>query len=408
MKSESRRDRIREWEIRIALTGIFLLLCLHGSGQETDKQKFSFSGNVRDLVTLISGSGQEPIWYNTLTNRLELTYYASDEFSLTAEARTRYVHGGIVRRFSDRGSSYGDFLQQQDFGVLNLQTTLVDKPSWVLHTMLDRMYADYQKDKWQIRLGRQRINWSKNFVWNPNDIFNSYSYFDFDYEKRPGSDALRVQYYRTFTSSIEFGFAPSENFENSTAAVKYGFNQWDYDFQLIGGVLRKQGLLGIGWSGYEGDLGLRGEVNYYRRLEDNFSTRNFFIASVSGNYIFSKDFSVHLEALYDGNESPVNFLNLLNSRGLRADNLSPFKYSLFGRAEGSLSPLWDYSFGYIYYPEEGLHFLSPSITYSVGENLELLLLGQVFTGSLARQQPGPSLIANDEFSLWALRGKWSF
>ena len=34
--------------------------------------------------------------------------------------------------------------------------------------------------------GRQRINWGQTFVWNVNDVFNAYSYFDFDYKERPG------------------------------------------------------------------------------------------------------------------------------------------------------------------------------------------------------------------------------
>lgn len=32
-------------------------------------------------------------------------------------------------------------------------------------------------------------------AWNPNDWFNTYNYFDFDYEERPGTDAIRVRVY---------------------------------------------------------------------------------------------------------------------------------------------------------------------------------------------------------------------
>jgi hypothetical protein len=65
-------------------------------------------------------------------------------------------------------------------------------------------YLDYTAGKWQFRVGRQRINWGVNLVWNPNDVFNSFSYFDFDYEERPGSDAVRVQYYTGTTSSASW------------------------------------------------------------------------------------------------------------------------------------------------------------------------------------------------------------
>ena len=59
---------------------------------------------------------------------------------------------------------------------------------------------------------RQRINWGQTLVWNPNDIFNAYSYFDFDYIERPGSDAIRLQYYPDYSSAIEM--AVKADYEN--------------------------------------------------------------------------------------------------------------------------------------------------------------------------------------------------
>ncbi|MEZ4983057.1 MAG: hypothetical protein R2769_16025 [Saprospiraceae bacterium] len=61
--------------------------------------------------------------------------------------------------------------------------------------MLDRLFVQYTYKQFEARLGRQRINWGISTIWNPNDIFNAYNFSDFDYEERPGSDAMLLKYY---------------------------------------------------------------------------------------------------------------------------------------------------------------------------------------------------------------------
>ena len=99
---------------------------------------------------------------------------------------------------------------------------------------IDRASAEYNGGKWDITLGRQRINWGINTVWTPNDIFNTFNYFDFDYEEeRPGSDAARVQYAFTPSSTIELAVSPGKPANQNIGAVMYRFNKWNYDFQGI-------------------------------------------------------------------------------------------------------------------------------------------------------------------------------
>ncbi len=88
-------------------------------------------------------------------------------------------------------------------GWIDMSWNIVDENSFFLNTTIDRLWLDLNFNKFQARIGRQRINWGQTFVWNPNDIFNAYSFFDFDYTERPGSDAIRLQYYPSFSSAIE-------------------------------------------------------------------------------------------------------------------------------------------------------------------------------------------------------------
>ena len=80
---------------------------------------------------------------------------------------------------------------------------ILTEKSFFLNTTIDRLWVDFNYGKLQVRAGRQRINWGQTLIWNPNDIFNAYSFFDFDYIERPGSDAVRVQYYPGSSSSVE-------------------------------------------------------------------------------------------------------------------------------------------------------------------------------------------------------------
>ena len=114
-------------------------------------------------------------------------WYPTEKLTLNTEVRTRMFHGDAVKtipsygNFIDVNNDFFDFSYTEDFDQM------------VFHIMIDRLYLQWNDDSWQLKVGRQRINWGVNLAWNPNDIFNAYSLYDFDYEERPGTDALRFQ-----------------------------------------------------------------------------------------------------------------------------------------------------------------------------------------------------------------------
>src|SRR5210317_1168395 len=100
---------------------------------------------------------------------------------------------------------------------------LGDNTGYALTTTIDRLWLQFTFGNLEIIAGRQRINWGQTLVWNPNDIFNSYSYFEVDYPERPGSDALRFQYYTGDASTIEVA-AKIDSAKQVTAAGYFRFN----------------------------------------------------------------------------------------------------------------------------------------------------------------------------------------
>ena len=180
---------------------------------------------------------------NLFHNRIELSSFINDNLTIKLDLRNRFF-GEYVKSFPN----FGQFIQQSNRSANGyedyLSWLLLDSDQAVIHSTIDRFYVHYSKGKWDITLGRQRINWGINTIWNPNDIFNTYSFTDFDYEERPGSDALRIQYATSPTGRIELAARFFTDIDYISIGALWGFNKWNTDFQVISGVLQKILYLG--------------------------------------------------------------------------------------------------------------------------------------------------------------------
>jgi hypothetical protein len=267
--------------------------------------------------------------------------------------------------------------------------------------MIDRAYLDYSSGKWQIRAGRQRVNWGVNFVWNPNDIFNTFSYFDFDYEERPGTDAVRVQYYSGTTSSAELVYKPGHDSIKTSLAGMYKFTQWDYDFQFLGGRAGNDWVIGCGWAGDILGAGFRGEITHFEPQTDHSFRAT--VASVSTDYTFKNSLYIHTSILYNstGKTGKAGGMDVIFNPNLSAKQLSMARYSLFGQVSKPITPLFSGSFSGIVNPSDGSFYVGPALTYSLLNNLELMVSGQLFFGDAGTEFGDIGQIAFG-------RLKWSF
>ncbi|MCJ7759117.1 MAG: hypothetical protein MUP24_13345, partial [Gillisia sp.] len=177
---------------------IFILTSFGLSAQETEK-KISLSGYIKNLNEFSFVDRLEQLqWTNLFHNRLNFEYVPSEVITARLEFRNRLYYGDAVKNIP----GFSGIISRDD-GWADLSWNLINDKNVVLNSTIDRALINYSKGKWDITLGRQRVNWGMNLVWNPNDIFNTYNFLDFDYEERPGSDALRVQYYLGDFSKIE-------------------------------------------------------------------------------------------------------------------------------------------------------------------------------------------------------------
>ncbi len=399
LKKDPKIIDMTEFRSSIILFFLIIFLPIRGFNQES---KISINGYLKDLYMFYSPENPIPgtdlnyLSTNIVHNRLNFKWYTTTKLTTVVEMRNRLMLGNLVKDFPGYQATVN-----VDNGLVNMSWIPAQGNSWFVHSMIDRAYLDYSSGKWQVRVGRQRVNWGINFVWNPNDIFNSFSYFDFDYEERPGTDAVRVQYYTGVTSSAELVYKPGHDSIHSTIAGMFRFSKWDYDFQFLGGQVGNDWVLGGGWSGDILGAGFRGELTRFEARND--SSKSATVASVSSDYTFSNSWYIHASFLYNslGKTGKAGGMNVLFNPEMSAKQLSLARYSLFGQVSKPITPLLSGSFSGILNPLDGSFYVGPAFTYSLLNNLELMLTGQLFFGD-------PETEFGDIGRIAFGRLKWSF
>ena len=368
----------------------------HDTLNSTNKRIY-INGYIKDLRGIAIFSKSENILLdNLIHHRLNTETIINDDINLNIEFRNRIFYGEVVKN-TPRYSKIIDV--NNDYFDLSLIP--VDKSSFLIHLMIDRGYITFNKKKWEVRAGRQRINWGINTVWNPHDIFNAYSFFDFDYEERPGSDAIRISYYADITSSYEIAAKIADDFDSTVAALLIKKNRWNYDFQWLLGIKEGDAVIGAGWAGNIYHLGFKGETSYFQNYK-NIECKGSFNSAFSLDYSFKNSLYFIVSALYNSsaNISASGFQNFLNYK-LSAKNLSPYKYTFFTQAAFPVTPIFNTSVAFMYAPAHDVLFMNPALSLSIAPNWDFDLIVQILKGDTQNQvEENPILVH--------VRFKWSY
>jgi len=360
---------------------IGLIFCFLSSinlgAQEENQRKWELRGYVSDMITF-DWTRDTLQLDNLIHNRLNFKWFPADFINIKIDLRTRLFLGHSISSLP----SFGQIIDSQN-DYFNLSLQFPEKKEWLLHTMVDRAYIEWYKNDWEIRLGRQRINWGVNLVWNPNDLFNAYSFYDFDYVERPGSDALLVKKYIGATSSLEFAMNTAANFDDIIMAAKYSWNKRSYDFQVIGAKAKTDMVVGLAWQGNIKGAGFKGELSFFYPYLNNIDSNNaLLMAVISGDYAFKSSLYLHTGLLFNSNGSDAIDTHGFVFTGLStlsARTLSPFKWSVFFQSTYQLHPLLTGGSAIIYFPgKRNALFINPNLSYSLKENLDLSLIFQLY------------------------------
>lgn len=375
----------------------YLLLITLTTVYAQDKEKnLVLSGYIKNLHEFSFINSLEQLqWTSLLHNRLNFKYSPSEKLTMRLEFRNRLFYGDNVKNIF----GFSEFISQ-DHGITNLSWNIIDNKDLLFNTTIDRVLINYTNGDWDITLGRQRVNWGMNLIWNPNDIFNTYNFLDFDYEERPGSDAIRVQYYIGDFNKIEVAAKKGKSVDDKIVAAMYKFNQYSYDIQLITGIYLNDFIVGAGWAGNLKNTGFKGEVSYFIPYKTYFNSENVLSAAVSVDYGFKKGLYLNGSILYNSSADDASGnLGYFLYTSLSPKNLMPYKYSGFLQLAKEFTPIFRGVVSTIYSPTNHSVIIMPTFDYSVATNWELNFTGQSFFEFENYQTLGNSLF---------IRLRWSF
>jgi hypothetical protein len=310
---------------------------------------------------------------NLLHNRLNFKGFMSNDITFSIELRNRLFTGDLVRL-----GKYYSGLIGADYGWVDMSWNVIERQSFLLNTTVDRLWIDFHYGNFQVTAGRQRINWGQAFVWNPNDIFNTYSFFDFDYVEKPGSDAARLQYFPSSSSAAEL--AVKVDRENDvTAAGLYRFNKWNYDFQFLTGIVKGEDfVIGTGWSGAIRSLSFRGEASWFNHYGDSPGDKNTVLATTSFDKILKDNSMAQVQIMYCNHPLILNDFKSFYSGNLSPKDIAFSRFSIFGQFTWAATPLLNAGISAMWFPDLKGYFAGPSVDYSLAENLDFSLIWQHF------------------------------
>ena len=383
-----------------------------------------FGGYVSDMPYIMYqsyGDSNDVYQQNILHNRLKYKWYANDKFTFNIEMRNQFLWGDNVNNnYNPKGFETENYFLPLSFYGHTSGNSL-------FYSVIDRANITYTKGDFETVAGRQRINWGQTFAFNPNDIFNSYNFFDFDYPEKPGADAIKLQYYTGYTSSLQLA-AKIDSGNNVTAAAMYKFNKWKYDVQLMSGFFSYDSyslafdanyipyykpqnhqdiFFGTGWSGDFFGLSFRGELSYFQPAKNFLDTSGVFLSSFAFDYTFTNEMYISAEFLYQQNDSLAlsDFASFYtNTRN--AKTLSDFKYNLVAQMSYPLTPILNFTFAGMYFWQDDFKgiYVFPSIALSTSDNTEFAVMYQFFSYK-------DKLLTYDKWlntQIGFLRFKWSF
>ena len=331
-----------------------------------------------------------------LHNRLNFQYSPNENWRFVSEIRTR----GMYYSLASSIPGYADQIRHYN-GLTNLSWNWINSGNTIFNTTIDRLFLSYEIDQLVIRVGRQRINWSQTLVFNPNDIFNTYSFFDFDYQERQGCDAVRIQYYPSPTSVVEL--AVSVNAERqSTLAAMYRFNYNSIDFQVMTGWYKETDfVIGGGIVSDINGLNIRSEFAYFTPFSSNSTSMSKVNISLGLDYIFSNSMMLSGEVLYSSRTSEQGDFSTLLTSTMSAKNLSMTTWTAVAQISYPFSPIFSGNLAMMSFVNLPAFYVGPSISANPFPNFTLTATTQLFLGDRKVMQP-------NQIGLFFVGLRWDF
>jgi hypothetical protein len=184
------------------------------------------------------------------------------------------------------------------------------------------------------------------------------------------------------------------------AAALYKFNKWNYDIQLLGGVYKRDIVVGTGWAGNIKNAGLKTELSYFRDYQNFSGDPGTFVSSVSVDYALQNSLYLYGAYFYNSAGENKDAIGSLVETDVGVKNLSPFTHNLFTQLSYEFSAITNVAMNILYSPTDNAVFINPSLNILMGGQFDLSIISQSLFGNTNSYD----LLFNTIYT----RLKWSF
>ena len=350
--------------------------------------------------------------------------YPDVRFSGSAYSETSFINSDGTIRYGNRDdlhlkaisrSEGAKLVAELDFYTLYGYLAGADEPTSRLlrdgQFYVDRLYLKFPISRADVILGKQRIAWGSGIVFSPTDSFNRPNPLSLSGRKE-GVNALVTKISVGDLSTLDFIVAPADVFQRIDGVVnlerlKYG----KFASRLMLNKFRTDVAFSYQYDGTRWDhicgLDLKGDVELGYHLEtvfiynrDTFDIGKMeeYWRSVLGlDYSFSGKWILLAEYFYNGSGrkeaadlSASGFL-LLEEFQYRHYLYSQVSYLHDVFLRGNILLLWNMV--------DGSSIISPGVRYSLFQNTDLDLYGQMFFGDGADEYGPERLGVNQAYYL---------
>jgi hypothetical protein len=205
--------------------------------------------------------GRMRVWQSLLRARLQLDLQIAPSLSARIEYDNELVMGRLdtleLRGFDplaqERLLPFQEDLSNFDLGR---------DTRGVWRHELYRGWLDWETERFQLIVGRQRIPWGVGRLWNPIDRFNPIPPLAIEPNQSPGVDAVIATWFAGSAVALDAVYAPGDDGDEPAYAVRLHGLILDTDYSLMAGVFDDANTLGATLERNIGDTAIHIEAVY--------------------------------------------------------------------------------------------------------------------------------------------------
>ncbi len=327
-----------------------------------------------------------------------------DAWHLDAAYRVGF-DAGDSPRLSALEKALGVFSDAPPLTWWNLSNTFIDDRYLTASQRIDRLSIAYTSTDWVVRAGRQALTWGAGLVFRPMDLFDPFAPDATDTEYKPGTDMLYGQYLFDDGSDLQavlvprpahIGGGPTGN--ASSFALRLHTTIGDYQTTWL--IARDHGdiVAAVGINGALGGATWNAEI--VPTFVKNGGTYVSAVANISNaGTLAGRDITYFAEYFRNGFGLGVSHYALadlpapLVGRLLRGQVFNTGRDYVAAGAQYQWTPLLQISPTLIANLDDRSFYLLAEATYSLSDNLNLIVGGQMPIGPARTEFGGLPLFA---------------